>query len=224
MANCVCCGRGAESGEYLCAACLRQAEAIHFVDVESEDAGIPLDQVPARDAYDCPRCRVKLHFLVHGGAYVEQCPDCRGLWYSREAFQDAVDATPVRVFDARQTQHLRQATRKIFLNDNPQKDRIGCLECAEPMFLTNFGKASGIVIDVCGTHGIWFDASELERILAFIANGGLEMPEFVHLLSQSGETDETFLPRFRYRLQSFKSLQRATDKRVFSALIIGSLV
>jgi Zn-finger nucleic acid-binding protein len=38
----------------------------------------------------------------------------------------------------------------------------------------NFGKTSGIVVDVCPRHGVWFDPGELPRILAFVQAGGLE--------------------------------------------------
>jgi Zn-finger nucleic acid-binding protein len=38
----------------------------------------------------------------------------------------------------------------------------------------NYAKRSGVVLDVCKDHGIWFDKDELRRVLAFIAGGGLE--------------------------------------------------
>lgn len=37
----------------------------------------------------------------------------------------------------------------------------------------NYSGRSGIVIDCCANHGIWFDANELSRILSYIKNGGL---------------------------------------------------
>jgi Zn-finger nucleic acid-binding protein len=38
----------------------------------------------------------------------------------------------------------------------------------------NFGDESGIVVDVCARHGVWFDTGELPKILAFTRAGGLE--------------------------------------------------
>jgi Zn-finger nucleic acid-binding protein len=38
----------------------------------------------------------------------------------------------------------------------------------------NFARSSGVIIDVCKQHGIWFDAEELPRIIEFIRAGGLE--------------------------------------------------
>ena len=37
-----------------------------------------------------------------------------------------------------------------------------------------YGQGSGVVIDTCRDHGIWFDAEELHHILAWILKGGQE--------------------------------------------------
>jgi Zn-finger nucleic acid-binding protein len=39
----------------------------------------------------------------------------------------------------------------------------------------NFARCSGVIIDLCKQHGIWFDRDELSRIVEFIRSGGLEM-------------------------------------------------
>ena len=38
----------------------------------------------------------------------------------------------------------------------------------------NYARRSGVVLDVCKAHGLWFDQDELRRVLAFIASGGLD--------------------------------------------------
>ena len=38
----------------------------------------------------------------------------------------------------------------------------------------NFARCSGVIIDLCKKHGIWFDCDELSRIVEFIREGGLE--------------------------------------------------
>lgn len=38
----------------------------------------------------------------------------------------------------------------------------------------NFAKCSGVIIDICTQHGIWFDRDELSRIIDFIRDGGLD--------------------------------------------------
>jgi hypothetical protein len=41
----------------------------------------------------------------------------------------------------------------------------------------NFGRRSGIIVDVCRPHGTWFDADELPRVVTFVMHGGLEESE-----------------------------------------------
>ena len=38
----------------------------------------------------------------------------------------------------------------------------------------NFARCSGVIVDICKGHGIWFDRDELSRIVEFIRDGGLE--------------------------------------------------
>ncbi len=52
-----------------------------------------------------------------------------------------------------------------------------CPQCAETMARVNFGKHSGIVIDVCRWHGTWFDAGEIEAVMEFVDAGGVRQGE-----------------------------------------------
>jgi len=38
----------------------------------------------------------------------------------------------------------------------------------------NFARCSGVIVDVCRSHGTWFDAHELHRIVHFIRDGGMD--------------------------------------------------
>ena len=51
---------------------------------------------------------------------------------------------------------------------------VPCPQCHTSMNRVNFGKVSGVIVDVCKMHGTWFDAGELTRVVAFAAHGGLE--------------------------------------------------
>jgi Zn-finger nucleic acid-binding protein len=37
----------------------------------------------------------------------------------------------------------------------------------------NFAQSSGVILDLCAKHGVWLDRGELERVLGFVADGGL---------------------------------------------------
>src|SRR5439155_12887026 len=51
---------------------------------------------------------------------------------------------------------------------------LPCPRCGELMNRLNFAHASGVIIDICQPHGIWFDKDELRRIIEFIRAGGLD--------------------------------------------------
>lgn len=51
---------------------------------------------------------------------------------------------------------------------------VPCPLCTQVMNRENFGKRSGVIIDVCKGHGVWFEPRELHSVMAFIDRGGLE--------------------------------------------------
>ena len=57
----------------------------------------------------------------------------------------------------------------------------------------NYAKRSGVVLDICKEHGLWFDQDELRRVLVFIQEGGLD---------RSRERD----------LEALKEAQRAAER------------
>ena len=50
---------------------------------------------------------------------------------------------------------------------------IKCPVCLEVMNRVNYGRISGVIVDVCSDHGYWLDAGELEKIAAWVSSGGL---------------------------------------------------
>ncbi len=47
-----------------------------------------------------------------------------------------------------------------------------CPGCGQLMHRVNYGRRSGVIVDSCARHGVWFDAEELARILAWVRSGG----------------------------------------------------
>lgn len=132
--------------------------------------GEAMELEPLLDATDapCPRCRSPLEVAnAAADAQTHECPRCGGIFVSRDALADimcraeiggAVPDMPARVF-AKLTDDVRY---------------LPCPLCHSAMNRTNFGRVSGVIVDVCGKHGTWFDAGELTRTVAFAAGGGLE--------------------------------------------------
>jgi Zn-finger nucleic acid-binding protein len=51
---------------------------------------------------------------------------------------------------------------------------LQCPVCKKLMNRQAFGRVSGVVVDVCRSHGVWFDAGELTQVIQFVGRGGLE--------------------------------------------------
>jgi Zn-finger nucleic acid-binding protein len=63
--------------------------------------------------------------------------------------------------------------RRFGLRPLDEVKYVPCPLCHNSMNRVNFGKVSGVIVDVCRAHGTWFDGGELTRVVAFAAGGGL---------------------------------------------------
>lgn len=120
------------------------------------------------DAGDCPRCKRKLESLTIGSARVRECTRCGGFWTSVATFEsicsDKDEQSSVLSFIS---SHPAQMTQQ------PPISYVPCPDCKQLMNRSNFARSSGVIIDLCKQHGVWFDAEELPKIISFIDEGGL---------------------------------------------------
>jgi len=120
------------------------------------------------DAGVCPRCKKKLHLLEIGVASIRECGECGGLWTGVDTFEaicaDKEQQSAVLKYVTAQS---RDPNLSLPINYVP------CPVCSQLMNRSNFARISGVVIDLCKQHGVWFDADELSKIIDFIDKGGL---------------------------------------------------
>lgn len=124
----------------------------------------------------CPRCRGELKTCTFdtGESYVE-CARCGGLWLDEERFDSIVqrkDRSPL----GKQAWHRAEA-QSSQLSASEQEHAVAylaCPKCRQHMHRKNYGYSSGIILDWCKGHGFWFDTEELDRVLRFVAQGGLD--------------------------------------------------
>jgi Zn-finger nucleic acid-binding protein len=117
----------------------------------------------------CPRCKAPLSECEAGATRYVECGRCGGLWLDEAVFErvarekDSALATEIR-------------TRANAARAPLEKDvrYLPCPVCGQLMNRRNFANASGVILDWCRGHGWWFDAEELERVLAFVEAGGVE--------------------------------------------------
>jgi Zn-finger nucleic acid-binding protein len=115
----------------------------------------------------CPRCTRLLH-ATDGPDLV--CGTCGGAFVDHGDLTARIDAARPGGPQPDAPRHARGAPRERDVH------YARCPTCAQPMTRMNFGTRSGIILDVCRAHGTWFDHGELEAVLGFVREGGIEDP------------------------------------------------
>lgn len=148
-----------------CAACYHMNA---FSSLNCTGCGHELGLVPVAEqcSIPCPSCsddtpRTLCKFK-DGAHYLYDCQRCGG--------QFAPHALVLEL--ARRTTRLSRVPTSP--TDTPNAVRyLACPTCNVLMNRKNFGGNSGIVVDVCAAHGVWFDRGELPKVIAYIEADGL---------------------------------------------------
>jgi Zn-finger nucleic acid-binding protein len=126
----------------------------------------------------CPACGEPHHLTSRriGEVTVLECDRCAGLWLGTESFKDL---TKQASSEAVEVDHFFASVRARPAKVDSPEQRASrkwryrrCVVCGNMMHRRNYGRRSGVIIDICKDHGAWFDADELPRILAWIRSGG----------------------------------------------------
>jgi Zn-finger nucleic acid-binding protein len=128
------------------------------------ELGCRLQESPS--AEQCPGCKLPLTALESDRGRLFDCAGCRGTFVPHAVLLALLARAPTDRVGAR-----------IPKPANPLEQAIvyrSCPTCSQLMHRKNFGERSGVIVDVCSLHGMWFDREELPRVLSFVGNGGLE--------------------------------------------------
>lgn len=123
----------------------------------------------------CPACtedtKLQSRRLSRDLAVLE-CGRCAGLWLEWE---------PFRLLEKEAQQSAQAATERrpesvtpVETQDQQTRAYRPCIVCGNLMNRRNYARSSGVIIDTCKDHGVWFDYEELARILTWIRRGGLQ--------------------------------------------------
>jgi Zn-finger nucleic acid-binding protein len=118
---------------------------------------------------NCPRCHANMQALKLANVQASECSECGGLWLDPATLQKLsaereLHGAVIATLAARTPSSTLTAAAVTYLP---------CPVCARLMNRTNFGKSSGVIIDVCKKDGAWLDRGELQRVLGFVEGGGL---------------------------------------------------
>lgn len=178
--NCPNCGAGVSSGKTECLFCRSRLKTaacpscLGLMFVGSRHCAycgkkaVQLSHIEEKDLGDCPRCKIKLRRLQIGKVSLSECARCDGLWVSVETFEE------VCASQEKQAEVLSSIKQKPVHKPAAKIQYVPCPACKQLMNRNNFASSSGVVVDICKRHGVWFDAEELPRIIEFIRQGGLD--------------------------------------------------
>lgn len=123
----------------------------------------------------CPRCEESLGPRLVGDIVIDECMGCRGMFLDQVAVKrivtDRQQARAEALLGALPNLENREALPELRAGG---KLYIKCPVCKVVMNRKLFASGTGIVVDICRTHGTFFDTGELPRIIDFVMNGGLE--------------------------------------------------
>ena len=162
--KCTSCSGRLEGAMTFCPFCgVRQdvnLRQIHFRDL-GVDESLP-----------CPECVTPLgviEFDTDPKIHIERCTTCFGTFFNPGELESLLEAqtNPLVWLDPTQ---LNQIARDFGYNHEVVYRK--CPMCAERMSHINFGGQSGVILDRCGTHGVWLEGSELRRLTEWWRAGG----------------------------------------------------
>jgi Zn-finger nucleic acid-binding protein len=206
--NCPNCGAGVESDRSQCQFCKTRLKTVAcpkcfgLMFVGSKFCGhcgaiaAPVEVSLDEESANCPRCASGLEKLQIGETQLHGCGKCDGLWIASSTFEDICSDAESRAavlgfFDKRERRP--QTFTKV--------NYVPCPECGQLMNRSNFARASGVIVDICKQHGVWFDADELPAIVEFIQKGGME-------LARQREKNDIDEARIKLRADQFQQTLR----------------
>jgi Zn-finger nucleic acid-binding protein/ribosomal protein L40E len=142
---------------------------------------MPQGRAGERTTKKCPACGDKATLASRSlkglPAAILECDRCAGFWLEHRLVKAAVNrardrALPLDLLPTTVVSREFGVAPRMA----PQQGSFyrPCPECGRQMLRKNYGQRSGVIVDVCAAHGIWFDADELNTVLTWVRNGGLE--------------------------------------------------
>jgi Zn-finger nucleic acid-binding protein len=171
--------------------------------------GHALELEPLLDATDapCPRCNHPLEASPGGDTHVHECPRCGGMFVARDALAEILCGAEIGGA-------LREGASRLTRSPEREVRYVPCPLCHATMNRVNFGKVSGVIVDVCKVHGTWFDAGELTRTVAFAAAGGLERTRARELEESRTEASRARADRAQAQLGAVLEVRAPNDVRL----------
>lgn len=119
----------------------------------------------------CCRCHAPMVKVQTAEAVIDQCPRCGGGWYDRGELEAWLETHKTDLLPTSGAAFSRAQVGSTVLTDT-NATYLKCPRCQAIMTRKNYGRVSGVIVDICGAHGLFLDGHELQQIRDFVATGG----------------------------------------------------
>ena len=125
-----------------------------------------LEPIAGDGTLSCPDCKLPMSAFSGDHGAMHDCGKCGGQFVENNLLRALLERREVigAAVPAGTERAIRSSMAVRY---------VPCPACKTMMNRKNFGESSGVIVDICKKHGIWFDTGELPRILAFVEGGGL---------------------------------------------------
>ncbi|HEV8217216.1 MAG TPA: zf-TFIIB domain-containing protein, partial [Gemmatimonadaceae bacterium] len=159
----------------------------------------------------CPGCGGEMrHERLADTTTIYECGGCGSAWLTPDTFTKLVADREERGAAAARGAAAGGLSKPKARRLSAGATRyVRCPVCDTMMNRVNFGDSSGVIVDTCAAHGIWFERDELHAIMAFVEQGGLAR-------RANAQQD----PRQHLRDLSFDSEEAARQRAAIRTLIV----
>jgi Zn-finger nucleic acid-binding protein len=126
----------------------------------------------------CPHCEKTLQTIdlkIEGSFLIHRCLTCFGLFFDAGKFELLLEKSVDPVFDIN-LQQLDYINQDRFSTEKEVK-YVKCPVCQTFMNRNLFGYRSGVIVDRCQRHGIWFNSGEITHLQEWKKAGGQLLQE-----------------------------------------------
>ncbi|MDX1643601.1 MAG: zinc ribbon domain-containing protein, partial [Thermoanaerobaculia bacterium] len=133
----------------------------------------PVGSAGFETARSCPACgqasRLVSRSLGGEEITVLECGRCAGLWLGNEVFEHLERRSRQQAAsgEGKPVEPARMPPTALGGGESSRHYRP-CPLCTSLMHRRNYGRHSGVIVDTCRQHGLWFDQGELAAIVGWI--------------------------------------------------------
>ena len=159
----------------------------------------------------CPKCKVELKPKSIGPVEVDECENCKGIWFDKDELRQAKDITD---------SDLSWMDFEIWKHEDRFKSKetkIDCPVCRTQTEAIDYGSTS-IEVDYCPScQGIWLEEDEFKKIIESLEDETLSKSFSDYIKASIEEAKEIITGResFMSEWKDFVTVLRMMQYRMF---------